>query len=137
MQNMQILFKSRPKGMPTEDDFECVHVPMPVAGDGEVLRQTIYLSVDPYMRGRMSEHKSYAEGAKLGEPMVGQTVSRIIESKNPRFAVGDVVLTSDGWQEYAASDGKGLRRVDPAIAPVSWFLGVLGMPGLTAYVGLL
>ncbi len=137
MQNTQILFKSRPEGLPTEDNFECVRAAVPAVADGEVLRQTVYLSVDPYMRGRMSDRKSYAEGARLGEVMVGQTVSRVIESKNPRFAAGDFVLTSDGWQEYAVSDGKGLRKVDPAIAPVAWYLGILGMPGLTAYVGLL
>ncbi len=135
--NTQVIFRSRPDGVPTESNFEVIKAPMPVAGDGLVLRQTIYLSVDPYMRGRMSEQKSYVEGAKLGEPMVGQTVSRVIESKNPRFKPGDYVLTSDGWQEYGISDGKGLRKIDPALAPVSWSLGVLGMPGLTAYVGLL
>ncbi|HSP17695.1 MAG TPA: NADP-dependent oxidoreductase [Thermoanaerobaculia bacterium] len=135
--NTQVIFRSRPDGVPREDNFEIMKKPMPVAGDGEVLRRTLYLSVDPYMRGRMSEQKSYAEGAKLGEPMVGQTVSRVIESKNPRFKPGDFVLTSDGWQEYGVSDGKGLRKIDSALAPVSWSLGVLGMPGLTAYVGLL
>ena len=134
MQNTQILFKSRPEGMPAEGNFEIVKSPMP---EGDVVRRTLYLSVDPYMRGRMSEQKSYAEGAKLGATMVGQTVSRVIESRNPKFAAGDSVLTWDGWQEYGASDGKDLRKVDPAIAPVSWYLGVLGMPGLTAYVGLL
>lgn len=135
--NTQILFKTRPEGLPDESNFECVTAPVPVAGEGEVLRRTIYLSVDPYMRGRMSDQKSYAEGAKLGEVMVGQTVSRVIESKNPRFGAGDFVLTNDGWQEYAVSDGKGLRKIDPSVAPVSWYLGILGMPGLTAYVALL
>lgn len=137
MQNTQILFKTRPEGMPTEDNFEIVHTPVGEPKDGEVLRRTLYLSVDPYMRGRMSTQKSYAEGAKLGEPMVGQTVAEVVASKNPRFAVGDVVLTSDGWQAYGLSDGKGLRKIDPAMGPVSWSLGVLGMVGLTAYVALL
>ncbi len=135
--NTQVIFRSRPDGVPSESNFEVVKKEMPVISDGQVLRRTIYLSVDPYMRGRMSEQKSYVEGAKLGEPMVGQTVSRIIESKNPRFKPGDFVLASDGWQEYGVSDGKGLRKIDPALAPVSWSLGVLGVPGLTAYVGLL
>jgi NADPH-dependent curcumin reductase len=135
--NTQVVFRSRPDGVPREDNFEIVKTAMPAIGDGGVLRRTIYLSVDPYMRGRMSDQKSYAEGAKLGEPMVGQTVSRVIESKNPRYRPGDFVITSDGWQEYAASEPKGLRKIDPALAPVSWSLGVLGMPGLTAYVGLL
>ena len=132
--NRQILFKSRPEGMPAESNFEVVQSAMP---QGDVVRQTVYLSVDPYMRGRMSDQKSYAEGAKLGQTMVGQTVSRVVESNSPRFNPGDFVLTQDGWQEYGASDGKDLRKVDPSIAPASWFLGVLGMPGLTAYVGLL
>ena len=132
--NTQILFKSRPEGMPTEQNFEIVKSPMP---PGDVVRQTLYLSVDPYMRGRMSDQKSYAEGAKLGQTMVGQTVARVIESKNPNFKPGDVVLTYDGWQEFGASDGRDLRKVDPSIVPPSWYLGVLGMPGLTAYVALL
>ncbi|MGZ8829373.1 MAG: zinc-binding dehydrogenase, partial [Thermoanaerobaculia bacterium] len=135
--NTQVLFSSRPEGVPAESNFEIVKTPIPSAGDGQVVRQTIYLSLDPYMRGRMSQQKSYAEGAKLGEPMVGQTVSRVIESKNPKFRPGDYVLTSDGWQQYGISDGKGLRKLNPEEAPISWALGVLGMVGLTAYVALL
>ena len=137
MENTQILFRSRPEGVPTEDNFEIVKTPVPEPGDGEVLRRTLYLSLDPYMRGRMSTQKSYAEPAKIGEPMVGQTVAQVIASTNPRFQPGDVVLTADGWQAYGVSDGKGLRKIDPAIAPVSWWLGVLGTVGLTAYVALL
>ncbi|MGZ5492035.1 MAG: NADP-dependent oxidoreductase [Thermoanaerobaculia bacterium] len=135
--NTQVLFSTRPEGVPAESNFEIVKTPIPSAGDGQVVRQTIYLSLDPYMRGRMSQQKSYAEGAKLGEPMVGQTVSRVIESKNPKFRPGDYVLTSDGWQQYGISDGKGLRKLNPEEAPISWALGVLGMVGLTAYVALL
>ena len=137
MENTQILFARRPEGMPAEDNFEVVTAPMREPGDGEVLRRTIYLSVDPYMRGRMSTQKSYVEGATLGETMVGQTVSQVIASNNPRFKAGDIVLTNDGWQAYGLSDGKGLRKIDPSAAPISWSLGVLGMVGLTAYVGLL
>jgi NADPH-dependent curcumin reductase len=137
MQNTQILFKSRPEGMPQESNFEIVEKPLPAITDGEVLCRTIYLSVDPYMRGRMNPGKSYAAPAKLGEPMVGQAVCEVVESKNPRFAAGDFVLAFSGWQAYGAADGKNLQKVDPAAAPLSWFLGVLGMPGLTAYVGLL
>lgn len=137
MNNTQILFARRPEGMPAEDNFDIVTTPLREPGEGEVLRRTLYLSVDPYMRGRMSTKKSYAEGATLGEPMVGQTVSQVIASNNPRFEPGDIVLTSDGWQAYGLSDGKGLRKIDPSAAPVSWSLGVLGMVGLTAYVGLL
>jgi NADPH-dependent curcumin reductase CurA len=137
MENTQILFARRPEGMPAEDNFDIVKSEVREPGDGEVLRRTLYLSVDPYMRGRMSTQKSYAEGAKLGEPMVGQTVAQVIASKNPRFQAGDFVLTSDGWQAYGLSDGKGLRKIDPAMGPVSWSLGVLGMVGLTSYVALL
>jgi NADPH-dependent curcumin reductase CurA len=137
MENTQILFARRPEGMPTDDNFEIVKRPIAEPAEGEVLRRTLYLSVDPYMRGRMSTQKSYAEGAKLGETMVGQTVAEVIASKNPRFQPGDFVLTSDGWQAYGLSDGKGLRKIDPAMGPVSWSIGVLGGIGLTAYVALL
>ena len=135
--NTQVLLKSRPEGFPSESNFEIVERPMPKIGDGQVLRRTIYLSLDPYMRGRMSAAKSYAEPAKIGEPMVGSTVSEVVESKNPRFHAGDFVLGFDGWQSHAVSDGSGLRKLDPAQAAISWSLGVLGMTGLTAYVGLL
>jgi NADPH-dependent curcumin reductase CurA len=135
--NTQVLFRSRPEGMPSQSNFEIVQSTVPKAGDGQVLRRTIYLSLDPYMRGRMSTMKSYAEPATLGEPMVGSTISEVIESNNPRYRAGDFVLGFDGWQEYAVSDGKGLRKLDPAEAPISYAVGVLGMPGLTAYVGLL
>lgn len=135
--NTQVLFKSWPEGLPSESNFEIVRTDLPKAGDGEVLRRTIYLSLDPYMRGRMSTRKSYAEPAKIGEPMVGQTISEVVESKNDRYRPGDFVLGYDGWQSYAVSGGKGLRKLDPAAAPLSYALGVLGMPGLTAYVALL
>jgi NADPH-dependent curcumin reductase len=137
MENTQILFASRPTGLPAKNNFKAVKTPVPEPGDGEVLRRTLYLSVDPYMRGRMSTQKSYAEGAKLGEPMVGQTVAQVVASNNPRFQPGDFVITSDGWQAYGLSDGKGLRKLDPAMGPVSWSLGVLGMVGLTSYVAVL
>jgi NADPH-dependent curcumin reductase CurA len=137
MKNTQVLFRSRPEGFPSKSNFEIVQNEVPKAGEGEVLRRTIYLSLDPYMRGRMSTAKSYAEPAKIGEPMVGSTISAVLESSNPRYRPGDFVLGFDGWQEYAVSDGKGLRKLDPADAPISCALGVLGMPGLTAYVGLL
>jgi NADPH-dependent curcumin reductase CurA len=135
--NKQVIFRSRPEGMPSESNFEIVESAVPKTGDGQVLRRTIYLSLDPYMRGRMSTAKSYAEPAKIGEPMVGSTVSEVVESNNPRYGPGDFVLGFDGWQQYAVSDGKGLTKLDPAQAPISYALGVLGMPGLTAYVALL
>jgi NADPH-dependent curcumin reductase CurA len=102
-----------------------------------VLMRILYLSLDPYMRGRMSAAKSYAEPAALGEPMVGRTVAEIVASRHPKYQVGDIVLGGGGWQQFALSDGKGLRRLDPSAAPVSTALGVLGMPGMTAYAGLL
>lgn len=135
--NTQVLLRSRPEAMPVEENFEIVQRPRPRPAGGQVLCRTIYLSVDPYMRGRMSAAKSYAEPAKVGEPMVGGTVSQIVESKNPQFHEGEFVLGQDGWQAFAVSDGKNLRKLDPSEAPISWSLGVLGMPGLTAYVGLL
>ena len=137
MTNRQVLLRRRPVGAPSAADFELVTGPLPAVPDGGVLRRTIYLSLDPYMRGRMSDAASYAPMAALGEPMVGATVSQVVESKNPAFAAGDFVAGYDGWQEYGASTGRELRKVDPARAPISTALGVLGMPGLTAYVGLL
>ena len=135
--NRQILLKSRPQGAPGLDNFELIETPTPEPGEGEVLMRTLYLSLDPYMRGRMSAAKSYAKPAAVGEPMVGGTVGEIVASRNPKFSVGDIVLGYGGWQEYALSSGTALRKLDPAAAPVSTALGVLGMPGMTAYVGLL
>lgn len=135
--NKQVLFRSRPAGLPAESDFEAVETDIPSPRDREVLRRTIYLSVDPYMRGRMNPGKSYAPSMQPGQVMVGATVSEVVESKDERFRPGDFVLGYDGWQSYAASEAKGLRKLDPAQAPISYALGVLGMPGLTAYVGLL
>jgi NADPH-dependent curcumin reductase CurA len=135
--NRQILLKSRPEGTPTLDNFELAESPIPEPGDGAVLMRTIYLSLDPYMRGRMNATKSYAAPAVLGQPMVGGTVGEIVSSCNPKYSVGDIVLGNGGWQEYTLSDGAGLRKLDPKAVPVSTALGVLGMPGMTAYVGLL
>lgn len=135
--NRQILLKSRPEGAPSLDNFELTETPTPEPGDGEVLMRTIYLSLDPYMRGRMNATKSYVAPVAIGQPMVGGTVGEIVRSRNPKYSVGDIVLGNGGWQEYALSDGAGLRKLDPKAAPVSTALGVLGMPGMTAYVGLL
>ena len=135
--NRQILLKSRHEGAPSLDNFELTESPVREPGEGEVLTRTLYLSLDPYMRGRMSAAKSYAKPAEVGQPMVGGTVGEIVASPNPKYAVGDIVLGYGGWQEYALSTGAGLRKLDPAVAPVSTALGVLGMPGMTAYVGLL
>lgn len=135
--NRQILLRSRPEGAPGLDNFELAQSPVPEPGDGEVLMRTRYLSLDPYMRGRMSAAKSYAKPVEVGEPMVGGTVGEIVASRNAKFAAGDIVMGYGGWQDYALSNGAGLRTLDPAAAPVTTALGVLGMPGMTAYVGLL
>jgi NADPH-dependent curcumin reductase CurA len=134
--NHQILLKSRPEGAPSAANFESVDAPMPSAGDAGVLRRTLYLSLDPYMRGRMSDAPSYAAPVEVGAPMCGHTVSEVVESRNPAFRKGDVVLGYDGWQQFGVSEGKELRKLDPALPP-STALGVLGMPGMTAYVGLI
>jgi NADPH-dependent curcumin reductase len=135
--NRQVLLKSRPEGAPSVDNFEFAEGPMPEPGEGEILMRIVYLSLDPYMRGRMNAAKSYAKPAAIGQPMVGGTVGEIVKSRNPKYSVGEVVLGYGGWQEYALSNGAGLRKLDTAAAPISTALGVLGMPGMTAYVGLL
>jgi len=134
--NRQILLKSRPAGMPTPANFEAADAPMPSLADGGVLRRTLYLSVDPYMRGRMSDAPSYAPPVGLGEVMGGHTVSEVVESRDASFRAGDIVAGYDGWQQFAAGPGKDLRKIDPAATPVTTALGVLGMPGFTAFVGL-
>lgn len=123
--------------MPDASTFKLIETPIPALKDGEVLVKALYLSVDPYMRGRISGMKSYAAPVEIGQVMVGGGVAEVVESKNANFKAGDVVDTYMGWQEYQISDGKYLRKLDPSIAPVSTALGVLGMPGMTAYFGLL
>jgi hypothetical protein len=135
--NRQIRLKSRPIGEPKPDDFQLAEAPIPSPVDGQVLSRTIYLSLDPYMRGRMNEARSYAASVDLGQVMVGATVSEVVESRYAGLAKGDLVVGYDGWQEYAVSPGASLRKLDPRAAPISTALGVLGMPGMTAYVGLL
>jgi NADPH-dependent curcumin reductase len=135
--NRQIVLKSRPEGTPGLDNFAMKQSPIPDPGDGEVLMRTLYLSLDPYMRGRMGAAKSYAKPVDVGSVMVGGTVGEIVASRHPNYAVGEIVQGFGGWQDYAVSNGAGLSKLDPAVAPVSTALGVLGMPGMTAYVGLL
>jgi NADPH-dependent curcumin reductase CurA len=135
--NRQIVLKSRPVGAPTPDNFELKETPLPRPGAGEFLGRTIYLSLDPYMRGRMNDVRSYAPPVQIGQPMVGGTVSEVVDSNHPGFARGDIVANYNGWQAYSVSNGAGVRKVDPAQGPISTALGVLGMPGMTAYVGLL
>jgi NADPH-dependent curcumin reductase len=135
--NRRIVLKRRPVGAPRPDDFELVESPEPRPADGQILCRTIYLSLDPYMRGRISGVKSYTRGVDPGELMVGGTVGEVVESKHPGFARGDLVAGRDGWQAYGLSDGASVRKLDPKQAPISTALSVLGMPGMTAYVGLL
>jgi NADPH-dependent curcumin reductase len=135
--NRRILLKSRPAAMPEPENFELSEAPIPEPRDGEVLVRTLFLSLDPYMRGRMSDARSYATPVPIGGVMGGQTVNRVEASKDPNFAKGDIVTCYAGWQDYAALPGKHMRKLDPNAAPISTALGVLGMPGRTAYVGLL
>jgi NADPH-dependent curcumin reductase CurA len=135
--NHRIVLASRPIGAPTAQNFHLQEDVIPVASVGQVLLRTIFLSLDPYMRGRMSEAPSYAEPIALGEVMVGGTISRVEASQHPNYQPGDVVLSFSGWQTYALSDGTGLTKLAAGMAHPSLALGVLGMPGFTAYMGLL
>jgi NADPH-dependent curcumin reductase CurA len=135
--NRRIVLAKRPRGTPVPADFRLEQAPIPVPAEGEALLRTLYLSLDPYMRGRMSDAPSYAPPAALGEVMPGGTVSRVEQSKHPDYREGELVLGYSGWQDYAVSGGEGLMKLDPAMPRPSYALGVLGMPGLTAYGGLL
>lgn len=123
--------------MPTADNFHFKEVELPGLTEGQVLLKSLFISVDPYMRGRMSEAKSYVAPYEVGQPLTGGVVAQVIESRNDKLNQGAVVMGELPWQEYTVHTGKGLREIDPAIAPLSYHLGILGMPGLTAYVGLL
>jgi NADPH-dependent curcumin reductase CurA len=133
----EIRLKHRPLGMPKDEEFELVTVPVPEPGEGEMLVRNVYMSVDPYMRGRMSERESYVPPFQLGKALEGGCVGRVVRSVGGRFKEGEFVLSMLGWRECFVSDGTGLMGIDPAFAPIQAYLGVLGMPGLTAYVGLL
>ncbi len=135
--NRRILLNARPRGAPTAADFRLENAPVPKPQDGQVLLRSLYLSLDPYMRGRMSDGPSYAPPVALGDVMVGGTVSRVEVSRNADFQVGDLVVAYTGWQDYALSDGAGLTRLSLEERHPSRALGVLGMPGFTAYMGLL
>jgi NADPH:quinone reductase len=135
--NRKILLASRPVGMPDESNFEMIEERVPEIKDGEVLIRTLYLSVDPYMRGRMSAAKSYAKSYEVGQPFQGGMVGKVIESKNPRFQADQFVEGRLEWAEYNVSDGSSIRKINPELAPITTSLHVLGMPGLTAYFGLL
>jgi len=133
----EIRLKNRPVGMPAESDFELAEVTLPQVGEKQVLVQNIYMSVDPYMRSRMIDRKSYVPPFQIGQPLDGGCVGRVVASQNGQFQVGDFVLGMSGWREYFISDGTGIFKIDPKVAPIQAYLGTLGMPGLTAYVGLL
>ncbi|WP_394191108.1 NADP-dependent oxidoreductase [Paenisporosarcina quisquiliarum] len=133
----QIILKNRPKGTPTHNDFEVVNVPIAQPDSGEVLIKTVYISVDPYLRGRMNDAKSYIPSFQLNEVLTSGVVGQIVESKSSFFEKGDVVLGALGWQEYSIANEKSVRKIDHSIAPASTYLSVLGMTGLTAYFGLL
>jgi leukotriene B4 12-hydroxydehydrogenase/15-oxo-prostaglandin 13-reductase len=135
--NRKFVLAARPVGMPKESDFKLISEPLAPLTQGQVLLRTQYLSVDPYMRGRMTGVRSYADPVNIGELMVGGTVGEVIESRSPDFLVGQIVTGFWGWQEFAVSDGHGLRVLDTNLAPPSTALGVLGMPGMTAYFGFL
>ncbi len=134
--NRRVVLVSRPKAAPTLENFRIEEVPVPALADGEILLQNLFLSLDPYMRGRMSDAPSYVAPVAIGGVMEGGTVGKVVESKDPAFAPGDIVLANTGWQTYGVTTSAGLRKLDPALAPVSTALGVLGMPGFTAYAGM-
>lgn len=137
--NRQWLLDNRPEGEATTGNFKLVTTPTPVLADGQVLVRHHYLSLDPYMRGRMSDAKSYAQPQPLGEVMIGGTVGEVVESRHPKFAAGDKVVGMGGWQEYSVvdADQPGLvRKVDTSHVPLSHYLGAVGMPGVTAWYGL-
>jgi len=137
MENRRVVLASRPAGWVTEGNFRVESAPVPKPKDGEVLVRNLWLSLDPYMRGRMNDTKSYAARQEIDEVMIGGTVGEVLESRNPKFAVGDKVVGMLGWQQYGCSSGAGLNKIDASRVPMSAFLGVLGMPGVTAWVGLL
>ena len=133
----RIVLASRPVGEPTLDNFRLEKLPVPKPDPGQMLLRILWLSLDPYMRGRMSDAPSYAKPVGIGDVMEGGTVSEVVDSHIPQFAKGDIVVGRTGWQTHALSDGSGLQKVDPTLAPIQTALGVLGMPGMTAYTGLL
>lgn len=136
MNNKQVLLASRPTGAVTESHFRIVESAIPKAGEGEFVVRTHYLSLDPYMRGRMDDAKSYAAKAEVGEVMVGTVVGVVIESRHEKYKVGDFVETRSGWQLYGVSNGSGVRKLVADYVPLSAYLGAVGMPGVTAWIGL-
>lgn len=134
--NRRVVLAQRPHGAPTQENFRLEQQAVPSVDAGQVLLRSVFLSLDPYMRGRMSDAPSYAKPVELNDVMVGGTISRVVESKHPDYQTGDWVLSFSGWQDYAVSDGKGLTNLGQSPTNPSYALGVLGMPGFTAYMGL-
>lgn len=135
--NRQVILAARPRGEPKESDFRLIETPVPAPGPGQMLLRTLYLSLDPYMRGRMNAGPSYAPPIEIGQVMGGETVCRVEVSQLNAFQPGDIVDAYTGWEDHALSDGRGVRKLDPSVAPVTTALGVLGMPGMTAWTGLM
>ncbi|MFO1427831.1 MAG: NADP-dependent oxidoreductase [Steroidobacteraceae bacterium] len=133
--NHRITFARSPKGLPVPEDFGSDETAIPTPGPGQFLSRTIWLSLDPYYRNVMKNSQIYADRLAPGDVMVGETVAQVMDSRHPEFRAGEYVAVRNGWQQYALSSGQGVRRIDPAVAPVSTALGVLGMPGLTGWAG--
>jgi NADPH:quinone reductase len=137
VKNQEYVLASRPKGTPTAENFRLIESDLPKLKDGEFLIRTLFVSVDPYMRGRMNDAKSYVPPFQIDQPISGGAIGQVIESMNPSFHVGDIISGTFNWALYFVSDGRGVHKVNPNLGPLTTNLGVLGMPGLTAYFGLL
>ena len=135
--NIQVLLASRPNGWVQTSDFKIIESPIPEPDEGEFVVKNNWLSLDPYMRGRMADGKSYAKPVEIGEVMAGGTVGKVIKSKTPEFTEGEYVVGRLGWQSFSKSTGEGVSRIDPTLVPIQNYLGVCGMPGATAWIGLL
>ncbi len=136
MTNLQVVLREYPQGLPEPGHFELKKGERPVPADGELLSRTLYISLDPYVRGVISGKHLYADRVGLGDVIVGRTVAQVVESHHPDFKAGDLIACDNGWQEYKVSDGSGARKLAADIQPLSLHLGILGMPGLTAYAGM-
>ena len=134
--NKQIILKKNPVGIPEITDFDTIETDIPEITNNQILTKTVHLSLDPYIRGVITGRHIYSEKVNVGDTIVGRTVSEVVKSNHTDFNEGDIVVCSNGWQEFGVSDGEGVRKLDPSMAPLSTALGILGMPGLTAYAGL-
>lgn len=137
MNTNQIVLASRPKGTPAQDNFRVESITLPALKEDELLLEGLYYSVDPYMRGRMNDAKSYVAPFKVGQPIEGGVVAKVVDSKSAHFKTGDIVMGALPWQQQMVTTAPGVKKIDATIAPASYYLGILGMPGLTAYFGLM